>query len=75
MVAMVYDTCADAFCKECNGHYVLMFNHCDMMAFCNGKNVQSALPYLSPGERELLLSGICYSCFQKMFPPEVDSDD
>jgi hypothetical protein len=32
--------------------------------------VQDAFPYLSAGERELLISGTCDPCFQEMFPED-----
>jgi len=34
-----------------------------------GELIQNALPYLSADERELLISGICGGCFDKMFGP------
>ena len=74
MVAAVYDTMLDVFCQKCNTWYTLSFNEDDMFAFLSGEAVQNALPYLSSGERELLLSNICGSCFDKMFPP-LDNDE
>ena len=32
----------------------------------NGALVQSAFPHLDPGQREILLSGTCGSCFDKL---------
>ena len=29
--------------------------------------IQDAMPYLSDGEREILISGICNNCFDEMF--------
>ena len=38
----------------------------DLQAWIKGKHAQDAFPYLNAGERELLISGICNSCFDKM---------
>lgn len=32
-----------------------------------GARIQDAMPMLSAGEREFLISGMCDSCFNKMF--------
>lgn len=32
-------------------------------------------PYLSANEREMLKTGICPSCWDKMFPPEEEDDE
>ena len=34
----------------------------------SGKLIQDALPELSAGERELLISGTCDECWQRLFP-------
>ena len=34
----------------------------------SGELIQDALPYLSASEREMLISGTCDDCWQKMFP-------
>ena len=34
----------------------------------SGKLIQNFFPKLTPGEREILISGICGKCFDKMFP-------
>ena len=39
----------------------------DLDAWCEGKFIQDAMPYLSAAERELLISGTCGSCFAIMF--------
>lgn len=35
-----------------------------------GMLIQNAMPKLTPGDRELLLSGTCDDCFDKMFTGE-----
>lgn len=34
-------------------------------------NIQDAMPNLTPGERELLISGICETCFDKIFKEDA----
>jgi len=76
MVAAVYDTLCDAFCKHCGRQFVLTLNKSDMYDWLSGSlPIQSALPYLSANERELLLSGTCGECFDEMFPPDLDNDE
>lgn len=75
MVAAVRDTICEAFCKHCGTEYILTVNKSDMYDWYNGMlPIQQALPYLSASERELLLSGTCGDCFDKMFPP-LDNDE
>ena len=52
------------FCKR--GHEVEV-NESDYWDWDDGVHVQDAFPYLSAGERELLVSGICPTCWDKMF--------
>ena len=40
----------------------------DMQAWEDGKFIQDAMPYLTAGERELLISATCGDCFDKFFP-------
>jgi len=39
----------------------------DYFAWESGALVQDAFPYLSDDEREMLISGICPTCWDKMF--------
>jgi hypothetical protein len=41
----------------------------------NGPFIQNALPTLSSGDREVLISGTHNKCFDDMFPPDSDWDD
>ena len=40
-----------------------------------GELIQVAMPTLTAEERELLISGTCDTCWDKMFPPENDEND
>lgn len=41
----------------------------------NGVLVQDAFPALSAEDRELLISGICPTCWDGMFPDEEEEED
>lgn len=73
MVALAYDTMIDAFCFKCERCYIISFNQDDMVDFLSGEPIQKALHYLSVNERELILSGICGECFDKIFA--LDNDE
>jgi hypothetical protein len=47
----------------------MVSNH-DLKRWEGGELIQDAMPYLSAGERELLISGICETCFDKIFGSE-----
>ncbi len=59
-----------ATCNHCKGQTEMMVRFEDYKAWENGKVIQDAMPYLTPGEREVLISGTCGSCFDKMFGGE-----
>ena len=39
----------------------------DYVAYTSGELAQKAFPYLSPDERELIISGMCPDCQSKFF--------
>lgn len=41
----------------------------------DGALVQDAFPYLSADEREMIISGICPTCWEKAFGGEPEEDD
>jgi hypothetical protein len=59
-----------ANCRWCNGHYILAVCAEDVKRWRDGELIQNAMPYLSADERELLISGTCGTCFDKMFGSE-----
>lgn len=52
------------FCGHVNSIFV---NENDYFDWQDGELVQNAFPYLSADEREMLISGICPDCWEKMF--------
>lgn len=60
------------FCGEINVVRVLDE---DYLAWHDGALVQEAFPYLSADDRELLISGICPTCWEKTFGSEEQEGD
>ena len=57
-------------CYRCNKTYTLEVKEDDAIEymFSNSRRyIQDIFPYLTPGERELLISGTCETCFHEMF--------
>ncbi len=74
MVA-AYNDVLDVTCKYCNITYQILANRDDLDSWVNGEGyIQDILAYLSAGERELLISGICNNCWKILYP-EVDNDE
>ena len=57
-------------CARCKRQYQLMVNIKDHDRWLEGELIQDAMPYLTADERELLISGFCGPCFDKLFPEE-----
>lgn len=57
-------------CSKCKNVYMLRVRPQDLEAWQNGKLIQDAMHYLSADDRELLMTRICGSCFDKMFGGE-----
>lgn len=63
-------------CRMCRKTHSLMVGIEDYFMFDmpNRPYIQDIFPYLTPAERELLISGICGECWEKLFPPEPEDD-
>lgn len=57
-------------CVNCNENYDVWVDPADLAAWSEGELIQDVLDYLTPGERELLMSGTCDACWDKLFPPD-----
>ena len=59
-------------CVSCGKTYTLKVNEKDYELYLsqNRPHIQDIFPYLSPAERELLISGVCEVCWNKMFSLE-----
>ena len=62
-------------CQFCQVDHIVMADQMDVANWENGALIQDAMPYLSADDRELLISGTCGACFDKMFPPDSEYDD
>lgn len=54
-------------CPMCKSFTFVCVDAFDYGDWQNGKHAQDAFPYLSANEREMLISGICPDCWDKMF--------
>lgn len=54
-------------CISCGEFVCLDVNLADLQDYQNGKLIQNAFPYLTADEREIMISGICGGCFDKVF--------
>lgn len=54
-------------CPICKTEHVTVVNEMDFFNWQNGELAQNAFPYLKADEREMLISGICPTCWDKMF--------
>lgn len=75
MVA-AYNDVLEVPCKHCGILYTILANHEDVAAWTMGVGyIQDVLGYLSPAERELLISGTCDNCWKNMFGDDLDDDE
>ena len=54
-------------CRFCDNLYTLEADETDVCNWQDGVLIQTAMPYLSDDERELLISGTCPDCWTEMF--------
>ena len=54
-------------CPQCGKENEIYVNEHDYENYKNGDLVQNAFPYLSLAEREMLISGVCPTCWKKIF--------
>jgi len=58
----------EMYCRICGTKHVIIVPAAGYFKWARGHaKIQEALPMLSEDERELLVSGICGRCFDKMF--------
>ena len=61
-------------CRMCKKTHTLKVRVEDYFTFDmpNRPHIQDIFPYLSPAEREMLISGVCDSCWKKVFGGDDD---
>lgn len=71
------EVCVVTRCPFCGRGNEVEVNESDYWDWQDGELVQNAFPYLSADEREMLITGICGECWDKMFgsDEEPDPDD
>jgi hypothetical protein len=60
-------------CGGCGTFHDIVVEEIDYVKWRHGTRIQNAFPYLSLDLRELLISGICGDCYDKMF--ELSEDE
>jgi hypothetical protein len=66
----------DCTCPICSQTSAVLVELEGYSAWFNGSLIQVAMPYLSPNEREGLMTGICSDCWDNMFSDDdEDSED
>jgi len=59
-------------CPFCGHANFVEVNEDDYLDWQDGELVQNAFHYLSANEREMLISGICPTCWENTFGDECD---
>lgn len=54
-------------CPFCGREHSVFVEESDYMRWTEGELAQNAFPYLSPTEREQIISGICPTCQREIF--------
>ena len=74
--AKMRDYKLDITCESCGQLYILDVDKKDFNDYMyHVKYIQDAMPYLTAGERELILSKTCNTCYNKMFEMEDEDED
>jgi len=61
-------------CPFCGLIHEVEVNEMDYLDWQDDVLVQDAFPYLDANEREMLISGICPDCWDKMFGSDEEPD-
>lgn len=56
-------------CKHCDHAEDITFGFDDYAKWKDGEYIQFALDYLTPDQREIMISATCGKCFDRFFPP------
>ena len=61
-------------CPHCGKVTYLDVPFLNYLAYMEGEPIHECFPELSADEREMLISGVCPTCWDEMFPPEEEED-
>jgi hypothetical protein len=62
-------------CVTCHEVFHFEVNTPDWEKYNSGEPIQNCFPYLTADDRELFISGLCGSCFDKLFSFDEDDGD
>ena len=65
----------ECLCNYCDYAEEILVDEADYDAWHNGVFAQDAFPYLTAGQRELMISNTCNDCWQQFFPSNEDDDE
>ena len=65
----------ETVCPFCGKSHTVEVRAADWHDYEDGALAQDAFPYLSASERELIISGICPTCWNSIFAEEEDFGD
>ena len=68
------EVCVVTACPFCGHAHEVEVNEMDYLDWQDGELAQNAFPYLSADEREMLISGICPTCWDEMFGSNEEPD-
>jgi len=54
-------------CVMCGNPVTIWFDIADWNEWCAGAYIHDVMPYLSAGEREMLISQTCDNCWKNLF--------
>jgi hypothetical protein len=54
-------------CKHCPRKYEVELDPHDLVRWANGELIQNAMPYLTADERELIMTGTCGECWERLW--------
>ena len=66
-MSKVRDTIMPVVCEECGEVFDIAVDFEDLLNWKAGELVQNAFPYLTPSERELLISQTCGDCWNQLY--------
>ena len=61
-------------CMYCDYEETITIAEALYIAWHNGMLIQDAFPFLTAGQRELMLSNTCDTCWNKFFPEDDDDE-
>ena len=75
MSTTILDCVVTTVCPFCGCANDVKVNEMDYLDWLDGKLVQDAFPYLPASDREMLISGICSTCWNLTFGDGEDEDE